>query len=141
MPDSGQATFAKAMERSFHGDTSNQPSFQFVPISTTRDSRSAWLLEYENRPKVVCSFFFPDLTSPSSVLFSVRTLNWMNSQLGKITPPKIVGFIKNAKDVTNFELLKSYLEPGTEATTFSDGSQTDIQKHVALVQKSSTAAA
>jgi len=135
MPDSGQTVFQKAMERSFHQDSFSQSPYQFVPISTSRESRTSWLLEYQNRPKVVCSFFFPDLSSASSVLFSIRTLNWMKSQLGKTTPPRIVGFIKNAKDVTNFELLKSYLEPGIEATTFSDGNQTDIQKYVEVIQK------
>jgi hypothetical protein len=58
MPDSGQATFAKMMEQSFQTNTFSQAPFQFVLVSTTRDSRSTWLLEYENRPKVVCSFFF-----------------------------------------------------------------------------------
>jgi hypothetical protein len=130
MPDSGQSTFAKTMERSF-----TQSPYQFVPVSSSRDSRSSWLLEYENRPKVVCSFFFPDLTSASSVLFSVRTLNWMKSQLGKTQPPRIIGFIKNAKDVTNFELLKTYLEPDVDAITYSDGNQADVQKCVEYVQR------
>lgn len=62
-------------------------------------------------------------------------------QLGKIAPPRIVGFIQNAKDVTNFELFKSSLEPGTEAATFTDGNQTDIQKYVDIIQKSSIAVA
>jgi hypothetical protein len=135
MPDSGQSAFAKSMERSFHTDSFTQSPYQFVPISSSRESRSSWLLEYENRPKVVCSFFFPDLTSASSVLFSVRTLNWMKSQLGKTPPPRVIGFIKNAKDVTNFELLKSYLEPDSDTMTYSDGNQADIQKCVEYVQR------
>jgi hypothetical protein len=136
MPDSGQSVFVKALEKSLHSpDSFKQPPFQFIPVATGRQSRSGWLLEFQSRPVILCSFFFPDLTSGSSVLFSIRTFNWMKSQLGDLKPPHVVGYIKTATDLTNFEQFKSHLEPGNEASTFTEGNQNDVQKYAAIVQK------
>jgi hypothetical protein len=136
MPDSGQTVFIKALEKSFQtGDGFKQPPLQFVTVATGRQNRSGWLLEYQSRPVIICAFFFPDLSSGSSVLFSIRTFNWMKSQLADLKMPHVVGWIKTAADLTNFEQFKAHLEPGNEASTFTEGNQNDIQKYVAIVQK------
>jgi hypothetical protein len=59
----------------------------------------------------------------------------MTSQLGDLKPPKIVGFIKTATDLTNFELFKTHLDAGTDASTFTEGNQNDVQKYASFVLK------
>jgi hypothetical protein len=141
MPDSGQSVFIACLERGLHSaDSFKPPPFQFVPVPAGHQSRSAWPLEFQSRPAGICSFFFPDLSSGPSVLLSVRTFNWMRSQLRGLKPPRVVGFIRTASDLANFELFKGYLEAGADAATFAEGSQNDLQKFASSIQTAAAAA-
>jgi hypothetical protein len=54
----------------------------------------------------------------------------MKSQLGKAPPPRIVKLIQNAKDVTDFELWKGYIDPDADGIAYSHGSQADMQSDI-----------
>lgn len=134
MPDSGQTIFIKSIEKCFYSVGGfNQTPFSFIPVPTSREKRKGWIDEYTNHPRVIASFFFVDISSPASVLLSVKTLNWMRSQMVDLTPPHVVAYVKNPKDMINFTTLKEYLAPGVEASTFNDTNSTDIQKYVEYV--------
>jgi hypothetical protein len=136
MPDSGQTVFVKALEKHFqNADTFNQSPYAFVTVPSTREDRASWMLEFENRPKVLCSFFMPDISSPASLMLSVKTLNWMKSQMGNYGQPHVVAIIKNAKEQGNFATFQQLLDSSSEIGTFRDGNQPDIQKYAEIVAK------
>lgn len=134
MPDSGQTIFIKSIEKCFYSVGGfNQTPFIFHAVDTSRASRDKWIQEYTNKPRVIASFFFMDISSPGAVLLSIKTLNWMRSMMVDITPPHVVAYVKNPKDMINFTTLKDYLAPGVEASTFNDTSPSDIQRYVEYV--------
>ena len=138
MPDSGQTVFIKSIEKCFYSVGGfNQNPFAFVAVPSDRESRRTWLAEYEKQPRVVASFFFVDVSSPASVLLSVKTANWLRSQLGKDdAQPHLIACVKNPKEMTNFTSLKEMLAPGVEVATFNDQTQSDIQRYVEYISAS-----
>lgn len=138
MPDSGQTVFVKSIEKCFYSVGGfNQNPFSFVAVPSDRESRRTWASEYENQPRVVASFFFVDVSSPASVLLSVKVVNWLRSQLRQEDPqPHVVACVKNPKEMTNFTQLKENLAPGIEVATFNDQTQSDIQRYVEYISAS-----
>jgi uncharacterized protein (DUF2126 family) len=134
MPDSGQPVFVKALDKHFQqADAFNQSPYTFVPVPSARDSRSGWIQEFQNRPKVLCAFFLPDISSPASLILSVKTLNWMKSQLSEGAAPHVVAIVKNAKEQGNLATFQQLLDSSVEVGTFRDGNPADLQKYVDIV--------
>ena len=134
MPDSGQNVFIKMIEKCFvNTGTFNQNQFVFYAVPTDRSDRENWVKEFTEQPNVIGSFFFVDVSSTASILLSVKTLNWMISQMGDQDLPHVVGLVKNPKESTNFTQLKEYLPPEIESSTFNDNNAQDIQKYVEYV--------
>lgn len=135
MPDSGHSNFIKAIEKYFYPVGGfNQNPFVFTAVPTDRASRSTWVECYSSPPKVITAFFFADVSSPASVLLSIKTFNWLRSQIIDNNPqPQIVACAKNPKQMTNFTMLKEHLPAGIEASTFNEQIQTDIQKYVEFI--------
>ncbi|OHS95274.1 hypothetical protein TRFO_02282 [Tritrichomonas foetus] len=135
MPDSGQSVFIKMIEKCFvNAGGFNQNPFVFTAVSTDREDRKNWINEYTTQPNVIASFFFVDISTPAAVLLSVKTLNWMCSQMAEgQDPPHVVGLVRNPKESNNFTQLKDYLAHGVEANTFNDNNQADIQKYVEYI--------
>jgi hypothetical protein len=136
MPDSGQPAFVRALDKHFQqADAFNQSPYAFVPVPATRESRSGWLQEFQTRPRVLCSFFLPDISSPASLILSVKTFNWMKSQLAEDSTPHVVAFVKNAKEQGNLATFQQLLDPELEVGTFREGDQADLQKYVEIVSR------
>ena len=134
MPDSGQEAFVSAMKDCFQkigGHLENL--FFFIVVPSERSYRPNWAKEYSNHTKVVASFFFADLTSNASILLSIKSYNWLRSQLVDRTPPNIVGHVKTEKETSNFMTMKEKLPPGVEASTFDENNQSDVQKYLEFI--------
>lgn len=136
MPDSGQAVFLKAMEKVFHSvGTFNQNPFVFVAIPTDRASRPNWPKEFERDQKVVCAYFFANITSEPDILLSIKVGNWLRAQVGETYPePKFVAYVKSAKDIAHFQILKENLSPSVEPLKFNE-EPADIQSFAEAIQK------
>ncbi|OHT11632.1 hypothetical protein TRFO_03826 [Tritrichomonas foetus] len=134
MPDCGQDVFISSIEKCFHSvGGSYQSPFLFAQIPSEREARPSWIDEYSKHQRVIASFFFVDISSPAMVLLSVKVINWMRSQLVDQSPPNIVGYVRNQKETNNFTLLKEYLPPNIEASTFNDAVASDIPKYVEFI--------
>lgn len=133
MPDSGQSSFIKALEKCF-GNVGgfNQNPYAFFEADTNRDSRNTWIEEYTNQPQVICAFFFVDVSSSASVLLSAKAYNWMKSQLGDQAPPILVANVKNQLEKTNFPLIAENL-PDVEVYEFVDTNTQQIQKMLEII--------
>lgn len=136
MPDSGQTPFIKTMEKSFSNTGGfNQNSVNFIAVSTDRSDRKNWVDEYTNQTNVIGSFFFVDVSSPSSALLSVKTLNWMMSQIDDKEPPLVVGYVKTQNHSINFKTLTDYLPPELQTDQFIETNQQDVQRLIDYVAK------
>ena len=129
MPDSGQNSFITQMRRIYSQVGNFSPvNYYFNPIDTSREKRGDWIKEYSAKENVIMSFFFADLSTNGSVLLSIKTYNWLRSQIDEQIPLKIVVLVKNPKDMNSFSFLQENMGPGIEALTFSDSQQSDLQK-------------
>lgn len=142
MPDSGQAVFLKAMEKCFHAvGAFGQNPYVFVSVPSDRASRPNWPKEYERDQKVICAFFFADISSEAGILLSVKVANWLRAQVAQNYPePRIVAYVKNPREIANFQFLKENMSPSVEPTKFND-EPADIQSFAEYIQKSAAAKA
>ena len=136
MPDSGQTAFIKSVEKSFSSTSGfNQTNVAFLAVSTDRVERVNWVSQYTSNPNCIASFFFVDVTSPSSALLSLKTLNWMISQMGDIEKPLVVGYVKTQNHSINFKTLKDYLDPEMATDQFHETNQADVARFIEYISK------
>lgn len=128
LPDAGQAAFVDQMQKQFVTTTFSQTTYAFVPVNTSRAARENWPDEYENNENVIASFFFCDISSPGSVLLSIKTYNWLISQLVDKPAPYLVAKNKTMLDNTNFTDLKKSMSDGVEIYQYADPTQQEFQK-------------
>jgi len=129
MPDSGQSFFINQMKRNFSQFGSfSQIVYSFIPIGTSRDSRSTWADELGKYENLICAFFFADVSSTGSSLLSIKTYNWLKSQIESKVTLKLVVQIRNPKDLTYFQFFQEEMGPGIEAITYSESQPSDFQK-------------
>ncbi|KAK8893272.1 hypothetical protein M9Y10_021689 [Tritrichomonas musculus] len=133
MPDAGQTNFVKSIQGCFSDIGMKEGPFVFYLAPTEREYRTSWIEEYDKHERVIASFFFVDVSSVSGVLFSVKTFNWMRSQLIDQPPPHIVGLVRDQNELNNFSLLKEKLSPGIGVSTFNDLNPSDIQKYIEYI--------
>ena len=134
MPECGQSNFVKTMEKHFGNIGYFDQTFSFVIVPPQRDKRVEWVDQY-SQPRVIASFFFADISSQAEALLSIKTLNWLTSQLVEQEPPFIVGYIKSQKDESNFAFLKRSLSLKYESSTFLEKDEANIQKFIDYINK------
>ena len=126
MPDSGQEEFVYSINNFFNSICGGKEvPFESVIVGTDRSDRVNWLDEFGKHKRVIASFFFIDISSKSSILYSVKTLNWFLCQVPKENPVFPVALAKTEEDLQNFQYLKEIAGNDIEISTFNDENQSD----------------
>ena len=134
LPDSGQIPFSIQMKKQFSqvGNFSTI-SYNFINIDSNREYREKWIEEFTKNPNVYLTYFFADISSNGSALLSIKTYNWLKSQMDDNIPIKIVCVIRKAKDTTILSFLQENLGKSDEIMTISESQPNDLAKFIDLI--------
>ena len=135
MPDCDQNSTQELLSKTFMTTAFSQLSYAFVAQGTSRFDRANWASAYTEDVKCLLSFFFVDLSSPGSVLLSLKTLNWFLSQIPDKEKPVVVAKVKNQKQQPNLQTLQETITPGLELLVLNGNNQQETQKIIQRVQQ------
>lgn len=135
LPDCGQQTFVEQMSKHFSSSSYSQTTFIFTNVDSTRSERNKWPQIYNETNNVLCVFFFCDVSTSGQVLLSLKSLNWLISQLVDSKPPIVVAKVKKAHD-PNFIYLKE--QCSITPLQYVEGSNNDITQFVEVVNNAMT---
>ena len=130
MPDSGQNQAADILKKTFINNAFSQIQYVFNVEPTSREARLSWPQEYKSYENVLLSLFFADCSTPGSVLLSLKTLNWLTSQIDDSKKPVLVAKPRNQKEMTNVQTLKEQMPNNLSLLIIKDNSQQELQKLV-----------
>ena len=134
MPDCDENSIQELLTKAFMTTAFSQLSYSFVAKGTSRFERSQWPAAYTEDVKTFLTFFFVDLSTPGSVLLSMKTLNWFISQTPDKEKPIIIAKVKNQKQQPNMQTLQENIED-MEIITLNGNNVQETQKIVQRVQQ------
>ncbi|EAY08921.1 hypothetical protein TVAG_464690 [Trichomonas vaginalis G3] len=137
MPDRGQQAFADLMNKTFMTTAFSQITYSFVVVDSSRISRKGWPKQYTQNDNVFISFFFPDFSSPGASLLSLKSLNWLNSQLKDQPKPIVIAKAKNAKEKPNLNTFQNQLSKDVTVYIPIDNGVEDTKNYYEYVKNAS----
>ncbi|EAY17012.1 hypothetical protein TVAG_296910 [Trichomonas vaginalis G3] len=138
LPDRGQQQFADSLNKTFMTTAFSQITYSFVVADSSRLSRKQWPKLYSEYENVFITFYFPDLSSPGQTLLSVKSLNWLLTQLKPEDPkPIIIAKAKNAKEKPNLLTFQDRIPDDIQLYTPVDGEIEDAKKYYEMVNMAS----
>lgn len=137
MPDRGQQQFADSLNKTFMTTAFSQISYSFNVIDSSRMARKNWPKQYTQNENVFISFFFPDFSSPGQTLLSIKSFNWLLSQLKEEPKPIVIAKAKNPKEKPNFNSFQDQLPKDIEVYVPVDNGMEDAKKYYEYIKVAS----
>ena len=133
MPDSGQQQAADLLKKTFVNNAFSQIQYIFNVVPSSRAERLSWPQEYKNYENVLLVLFYVDCSTPGSVLLSLKSVNWLTSQIEDGKKPIVIAKPRNQKESSNLQTLQDQLPNNLTLLIIKDNTQQEQQKLLDLV--------
>lgn len=138
LPDRGQQAFADSMNKTFMTTAFSQITYNFLVADSSRMARKQWPKLITENENTFITFYFPDLSTPGQTLLSLKSLNWLLTQLKPEDPkPIIIARAKNAKEKPNLLTFQERVPSDLTVYLPIDGGIEDTKKYYEMVNTAS----
>jgi hypothetical protein len=135
MPDCDQSQAQDLLSKTFMSSAFSQLSYSFVSKGTSRSDRIQWPAAYKEYEKILLTFFFADVSTPGSVLLSIKCLNWFRSQINGNSEPIVVVRARTQREQPNIQTLQEKFPVGIELIILNGNNPQEMHKIVQRVNQ------
>lgn len=135
MPDCDENQAQELLSKTFMSTAFSQLTYSFVAKGTSRADRVQWPAAYKEYEKILLTFFFADVSTPGSVLLSLKCLNWFTSQIDNTIKPVVIARARTQKEQPNIQALQENFPEGLELIVLNGNNAQEMQKIVQRVNQ------